>query len=131
MSGPREDPLEEHRGRELRAGRIVFQRCRTDGHAWLPPSAECPRCLSGTEWEWEEAGGTGTLISWVVFHRAPAPEFADRVPYAVALVSLAEGPHLITELEGVPGAAEPRCDAPVRLAAVERDGTGLARATLA
>lgn len=123
------EALETHRWEALQEGRILFQRCRADGHAWLPPSSECPHCL-GSDWCWEEAGGAGVLVSWVVFHRAPAPELADRVPYAVALVELAEGPRMVSELEGVPGPARPRCDAPLRLAVVERDGTRLARARL-
>jgi uncharacterized OB-fold protein len=123
-------PLEAHRWAALQDGAVVFQRCREDGHAWLPPAPECPRCL-GTSWEWEEAGGEGVLVSWVVFHRALAPALGDRVPYAVALVELAEGPRLVTELEGVPGPARPRCDAPVRVAAAARDGVRLARAALA
>jgi uncharacterized OB-fold protein len=80
----------------LRAGHLMFQRCRC-GHAWLPARHECPSCLRAGA-GWERASGRGTLLSWVVYHTAYNPAFADRLPYHVALVQLAEGPRLITRI---------------------------------
>ena len=42
--------------------------------------------------------GKAKLISWVVFHRAFHPAFEDRLPYNVAVVELAEGPRMITNI---------------------------------
>jgi len=36
-----------------------------------------------------------------VVHRAPSKGFAEQVPYVVAVVTLAEGPHLMTRLTQV------------------------------
>lgn len=80
----------------LQQGHLVFQRCRC-GHAWLPARHECPACLRAGA-TWEPASGRGTLISWVVYHTVYHPAFADRLPYHVALVQLAEGPRLITRI---------------------------------
>ncbi|BBW99198.1 hypothetical protein BST36_14695 [Mycolicibacterium moriokaense] len=44
--------------------------------------------------------GEGTLVSWVVVHKAPRPALADSVPYISALVELTEGPWLIVRLIG-------------------------------
>lgn len=118
-------PLERHLWEALQGGRIEFQRCQRCGHAWLPPRAECPACLAG-EWRWEEPGGRGELASWVVYHRAFHPALRDLVPYAVAVVALAEGPQMVAALEWPPGAAEPRCGAAIRLGTIERGGVTLA-----
>lgn len=104
--------LAEHRA-ALAGGRLTFQRCGACGNAWLPPRDACPGCLS-PEWRWEEAGGTGRLVSWVVYHRAYHPAFADRVPYNVALVELDEGPRLITNVIDVDGAEGLALDGPVQ-----------------
>jgi uncharacterized OB-fold protein len=95
------DLLHAHRD-ALAEERLTFQRCATCGNAWLPPRDACPRCLS-PEWGWEDARGTGRLVSWVVYHRAYHPDFEDRVPYNVALVELDEGPRLITNVVGIDG----------------------------
>jgi uncharacterized OB-fold protein len=110
----------------LADGRLMFQRCSTCRLARLPPRSECPRCLAA-DYEWEEAGGRGRLVSWVVYHRAYHPAFEGRLPYNVALVELEEGPRLITNLVGVEGGAGLRVGRSVRLR-VEREGElGLAR----
>lgn len=42
--------------------------------------------------------GRGTLLSWVVYHRAYWPGFTADVPYKVCLVQLEEGPILVSNL---------------------------------
>ena len=42
--------------------------------------------------------GTATIYSYSVVHRAPGPDFADDVPYVIAIVKSAEGPHLLTRI---------------------------------
>jgi len=58
------------------------------------PREACPRCL-GTRFEWRTASGDGEVYSVVVEHRAEEP-------YAVALVDLAEGVRMLTNVVGVP-----------------------------
>jgi uncharacterized OB-fold protein len=41
----------------------------------------------------------------MIQHR-PAPGFEDRVPYAVAIVQLAEGPRMMTNIVGIPNTPE-------------------------
>jgi uncharacterized OB-fold protein len=88
--------LEQHFHDELAQGRLVFQRSAVN--AWLPPRSEDPVSLSD-EWEWAEASGAATLVSWVTYHMSYHPFFADKVPYQVAVVELAEGPRMIAPLE--------------------------------
>jgi uncharacterized OB-fold protein len=80
-------------------GRLIFQRCSVCRNAWLPPRDECPRCLAD-QWAWEEASGRATLVSWVTYHTAYHPFFADKLPYLVAVIELEEGPRLISNLVG-------------------------------
>jgi len=99
----------------LGRGSLTFARCASCGLAWLPPRAECPRCL-GPDWSWEEAGGRAKLISWVVYHRAYREDLTAAIPYTVALVELAEGPRMIGALHNVP---QPRADQPLQLSHTE------------
>jgi uncharacterized OB-fold protein len=97
----------------LEAGQHVFQRCLRCSNAWLPPRRECPRCLRA-DWTWETAGGAARLISWVVYHTAFHPAF-KALPYTVAVVELAEGPRLISNIIGDADPETLRIDQPLRL----------------
>lgn len=47
---------------------------------------------------WEPASGRATLYTWSVIHRNDLPPFGTRVPYTAAVVDLAEGPRMMTEV---------------------------------
>lgn len=81
-------------------GSLAFMRCNTCNHAFLPAREECPNCLLDTL-SWEQASGSAELVSWVVYYRALNPAFAQRVPYTVAVVALAEGPRFISNIVDV------------------------------
>ena len=66
----------------------MLQRCGRCRYVRWPIAPLCPECLSA-ESTWSEVRPTGTLWSYVVYHRALSPAFADEVPYAVGLVVLA------------------------------------------
>ena len=74
-------------------GELVMQRCAACRHWRFPPRPMCPRCRS-VETAWTRVSGRGVLASFVVVHGPVLPAFADRVPFAVALVELAEDPQL-------------------------------------
>ena len=61
------------------------------------PRSACPHCGS-TVLAWQAVSGKGEVYSYTVVHRAPSQGFAEQVPYVVAVVALAEGPHLMTRL---------------------------------
>ncbi|MFD5129526.1 Zn-ribbon domain-containing OB-fold protein [Streptomyces olindensis] len=85
-------------------GRLLIRRCRACGRAHHYPREFCPRCWS-EDVAWETASGRATLYTWSVVHRNDLPPFADRTPYVAAVVDLAEGPRMMTELVGVGGPA--------------------------
>ncbi len=110
----------------LAEGHLQFQRCAKCKHAWLPPRGECPSCLADI-WSWERASGRGTVVSWVVYHIAYHEAFADKLPYNVAVVELAEGPRLITNIVNPKDYGGLAADRPVDLAIEREHGVALAR----
>ena len=76
-----------------------IQTCKACGDRHIPESPVCPKCLSGDQ-EWQPASGTGTIESWVDFHRAYWDGFKEELPYRVCLVRLTEGPLFISNLIG-------------------------------
>ena len=77
-------------------GTLRLRRCN-DCERWRGPSrivCECGRA----DFTWTDAKGRGEVFSYTVVHRAPDPAFRGDVPYVVAVVALAEGPHLLANV---------------------------------
>ena len=88
-----------------REGRLVIQRCRQCGFFVHQPRPVCRRCRS-FDLGFETVSGSATLYSFTETHKAFHPFFADRVPYLLATVELAEQPGLRL-LSNLVGIAEP------------------------
>ncbi|MGB8406152.1 MAG: OB-fold domain-containing protein, partial [Mycobacterium sp.] len=54
---------------------------------------------------WVEVAPSGTIWSFVVYHRAFQPELRSQIPYTVAMVELDDGPYVVGRL--TPGARTP------------------------
>lgn len=85
-------------------GDLRIQRCLDCGKPYFYPRPVCPAC-SSLNVEWFTASGDATLYSYVINHR-PAPGFEHEAPYAIAVVQLAEGPRMMTNIVGVPNTPE-------------------------
>ncbi|MEU3781582.1 OB-fold domain-containing protein [Streptomyces sp900129855] len=84
-------------------GRLLIRRCGACGRAHHYPREFCPHCWS-EDVTWEDASGLATLYTWSVVHRNDLPPFGQRTPYVAAVVDLAEGPRMSTEVvEAGPG----------------------------
>src|SRR5215467_324530 len=106
------------------AGELRIQRCVECGRAFFYPRPVCPHC-SSTLVEWFTASGDATLYSYVISHR-PAPGFEDEAPYAIAVVELAEGPRMMTNLIGVPNTpADLVLDMPLRVSFEQRGNVSI------
>ncbi|MEU4090576.1 bifunctional MaoC family dehydratase N-terminal/OB-fold nucleic acid binding domain-containing protein [Streptomyces aureus] len=92
--------------------RLLIQRCADCGTLRFPWLPGCGACGS-PDWDTVASGGEGTVYSYVVMHHPPFPAFDP--PYAVALVELAEGVRIVSNVVGVP-CDEVRIGMPVRLA---------------
>ncbi|MFC0385949.1 Zn-ribbon domain-containing OB-fold protein [Muricoccus vinaceus] len=73
-----------------REGRLLVKRCEACGERHAYPRALCPFCFS-EDTVWEEASGRGTVYSFSIMRRA-------KPPYAVAYVTLEEGPTIISNI---------------------------------
>jgi len=73
-----------------REGRLLIKRCAACGRPHFYPRAICPFCASDRT-EWVTASGRGTVYSYSVMRRVPAP-------YALAYVTLEEGPTMMTNI---------------------------------
>ncbi|MEV0964443.1 Zn-ribbon domain-containing OB-fold protein [Streptomyces sp. NPDC049910] len=78
-------------------GRLLIRRCAACQRAHHYPREFCPYCWS-EEVRWERASGRATLYTWSVVHRNDLPPFGARTPYTAAVVDLAEGPRVMTEI---------------------------------
>jgi hypothetical protein len=93
---------------------LCLQRCRTCGTTVFYPRAACPRCF-GADLEWRRVSGRGTLHTFTVVERGQRG-FPLGPPYVIAIVELAEGPRLMTNLVGVdPDPAKVRIGMPVEV----------------
>lgn len=84
------------------AGELRLQRCDRCASVYFPPRPFCPSCASRKVSAFQ-ASGKATLYSYVIHHR-PAPGFTP--PYAIAVVQLAEGPRMMTNIVDCPQTPE-------------------------
>jgi uncharacterized OB-fold protein len=82
-----------------RQGRLLIAECGACGKVHHYPRPFCPHC-------WSEdvhpvpASGAATLYTYSTVYINDLPPFAERLPYVAAIVELAEGPRLMTTIEG-------------------------------
>jgi uncharacterized OB-fold protein len=80
------------------AHELRLQFCTQCQAYFFYPRIFCPTCLSDAV-EWRTVSGKGTLLTYVLSAR-PAPGFENELPYAIAIVKMDEGPHLMTNIVG-------------------------------
>jgi uncharacterized protein len=78
-------------------GRLLIKRCHACGAAHHYPRPFCPACWS-EDVSWEQASGKGILYTYSTVFRNDLQPFATWGPYIAAVVELAEGPRLMTNL---------------------------------
>jgi uncharacterized protein len=94
---PTDDPLTGPFFEAAAQGRLVVQRCTScDALRW-PPLPGCPEC-QGHDATWVDVAPSGTVWSFVVYHRAFAAELRSQIPYSVAMVELDDGPFMVGRL---------------------------------
>jgi uncharacterized OB-fold protein len=81
--------------------RLLIKHCLDcDAYSYYPRPF-CPKCWS-EQVEWYQASGEGTLYTWSVIYNNDQPPWRDRVPYVAAIVDLAEGPRMMTNVVDCP-----------------------------
>jgi uncharacterized protein len=92
-------------------GELHIQHCPACDRHQFPPRRLCMHC-GGRDVHWRRVSGTGRVYSFTIVHRAPEPAFVQDVPYVVAVVELAEGGRMMTNLVGC-APSQARVDMPV------------------
>jgi uncharacterized OB-fold protein len=88
---------------------LMLQRCAACSKFVYYPRDRCPHCFAD-KLQWQRVSGKGTIYSYTVVRRASARSFADG-PYVLAIVELAEGPRMTTNISAPP--EQVRVDMPV------------------
>jgi uncharacterized OB-fold protein len=84
----------------LREHRLRLQYSPSSQRWVFYPRSVAPGTLAD-DLEWRDASGDATLYTVSIAHRPTAPPWADSLPQFLAVVELAEGPRLSSELVGI------------------------------
>src|SRR5690242_15917925 len=119
---PEPTPETRHFWDGCAAGELRLQRCRhCGGKSYFPPRPFCPGCGS-REVETYKASGKGVLWSYVINMR-PRPDMGTE-PYAIAVVQLAEGPRMMTNIVNCPQTPEAlKLDMPLKVSFAKQNDT--------
>lgn len=93
---PDPDPVSARYWSAAARGELLVQRCPDCGARQFYPRALCTAC--GGEPDWEAVSGRGTVHTFTVVRQYGIAPFREEVPYVVAMVDLAEGPRVLTNL---------------------------------
>lgn len=99
---PQPTPETQHFWDGTKTGELRLQKCDGCKHTYFPPRPFCPKCASRSVTAFK-ASGKGILYSYVINAR-PSPGID--APYAIAVVELAEGPRMMTNIVGCPQTPE-------------------------
>lgn len=106
-------------------GRFLIQRCGACGTAQFYPKISCTTCGS-RELAWEDASGKGTVYTFSIARRPTHPAFDEAGDYVVAIIELAEGPRVTSNVVGCePEAVEIGMPVQVAFEPVGEDGYAL------
>jgi uncharacterized OB-fold protein len=100
---PQPTPETRHFWEGCKAGELRLQRCLDCAKSYFPPRPFCPDCGS-RQVEVFRASGRASLYSYVINHR-PRPDMGSE-PHSIAVVTLAEGPRMMTNITGCPQTPE-------------------------
>ena len=82
-------------------GHLWIQRCAACGAAVFHPRCLCPECGSGNL-DWQRASGRGTVYSCTVLLKRPREGESTPQQHCLVLVTLEEGPRLMSRLPDTP-----------------------------
>lgn len=94
---PRTTPVAAPYWEGCRQGELRLQHCQDCGHVQHPPRQHCTRCR-GTALGWRAVSGRGQVESFTWVHMPLTEAWAEETPYALALIRLAEGPLMMSNV---------------------------------
>lgn len=118
---PEPTPETRHFWDGCQAGELRLQRCTDCQESYFPPRPFCPKCGS-RKVEVYKASGEAVLWSYVINQR-PRPDMGTE-PYAIAVVKLAEGPTMMTNIVDCPQTPEAlQLDMPLKVSFSKQSDT--------
>ena len=99
-------------------GELQLQKCLSCGRYIFYPRHWCPFCLK-LDLTWERVSGRAEVYSFSIVHQSPMESY--QAPYALAIVSLPEGPRMMTNIVNC-DVADVRVGMPVRVTFEKRSG---------
>lgn len=78
---------------------LLLQKCKPNNHYRYPPRPICPECFS-TDLVWEKASGKGEVYTFIIVRRPAGPDWEADVPYVLAVIQLAEGVRMMSNVVG-------------------------------
>lgn len=101
---PRLDEINRGHFEAAAQGRLAVRECTACALLFHYPRPRCPRCHSA-KLRWTDLSGEATVVSAAVVSRPPWDDLPRSAPYAVVVVRLAEGPQMLSTVEGCDPAA--------------------------
>lgn len=102
----------------LQARTLLVPYCKSCGKPHFYPRHACPHCWS-EDYEWKPANGSATVITHTRVLANPPSQFESLLPFDIAIVELAEGVTLLTNIIESP---KIEIGDRVSLCFIERDG---------
>src|ERR1700722_11863099 len=99
MTFPPSTPAAPPTGGAPGQGQLLIAECAACGKVHHYPRPFCPFCWS-EDVHPAQASGAGTLYTYSTVYVNDLAPFKERLPYVAAIVELAEGPRLMTTIEG-------------------------------
>ena len=97
ITPPVPQPESDFYWEKCKAHELWLRHCKACDRSYFYPRDICPHCFS-RDTDWVQSSGRGTLYTFAIVHRAPAPSFRDMVPFVVAVVELEGGAKMPTNL---------------------------------
>jgi uncharacterized OB-fold protein len=99
----------------LKEGKLMLPKCEDCGKPFFYPRVLCPAC-SSRRIGWMQASGKGKLYSFEIAYQNFNPAYKIKPPYIFAMVELAEGPRMVSNLINIdPDPKVVKCDMPVEV----------------
>lgn len=76
---------------------LTYQECDGCARRTFPPRRFCPGCAS-EQLSWRTSVGTGRIYSFTKVDVGALPEFADQMPYVIAVVELDDGYRMLSRI---------------------------------
>ena len=93
------DPIAEEFYAGCARGELLVQRCVSCGHRQFYPRWCCTAC--GGDVEWTVGSGRGTVYTFTIIRQNHAEPFRSELPYVVAMIELAEGPRVMSNVTDI------------------------------